>query len=322
MAKGSIPTEKPTQPRRSGPADPTDSFRAYCQLIRLPNLFTAAADVLAGFFVTHPKLGETDLSSLWPLVFSGVAFYAGGVVLNDWVDREVDACERPDRPIPSGAISGRTALMLGVAFLLVGLILAAMVAWQQQNPWPMIIGLALACAVVMYNFFAKRSFIGPAVMGMCRTLNLLLGASLGIEQIVQFWPLPAGLGLYVVGISIFARRETEWSPRSNLTLGLGSMFVGIGVLAVFPLTSQKVVVPQGQVWLLFAVLALWILVRGVWTLAYPVPRRVQITVTQAVLGIIVLDAAAVFVVHGPLGALPILALVLPTTWAGRWIATT
>lgn len=322
MAKVSIPAEQPTQPRRSGPVGPTDSFRAYCQLIRLPNLFTAAADVLAGFFVTHPQIGEADLSSLWPLVFGGVAFYAGGVVLNDWVDREVDARERPYRPIPSGAISGRTALMLGVGFLLVGLILVATIAWQQQNPWPMVMGLALAAAIVTYNFFAKRFFVGPAVMGMCRAINLLLGASLGIEQIPHVWPMPVGLGLYVVGISIFARRETEWSPRSNLTVGLATMFVGIGFLTVLPLISPKVVVPQAQLWLLLAVLALWILVRGVWTLAYPVPRRVQITVTQAVLGIIVLDAAAVFVVHGPLGALPILALVLPTTWAGRWIATT
>lgn len=318
MPKGSTPTQR----RNSGIKDPVNSFRAYCQLIRLPNLFTAAADILAGFFVTHPHMGKTDLSLLWPLVFSGVVFYAGGVVLNDWVDREVDAHERPERPIPSGAVPSGTALMLGIGFLLVGLILSAMVAWQRQNPWTMIIGFALTAAILTYNFLVKRFLVGPVVMGTCRALNFLLGASLGLEQISQFWPLPLGLGLYVMGISIFARRETERSPRSNLATGLATMFVGIGVMAAFPLTSEIALIPQGQMWLLLAVLSLWILIRGIWTLAYPVPRRVQITVTQTVLGIIVLDAAATFVIHGPLGALPILALVLPTTWAGRWIAST
>jgi len=302
--------------------DPVDSFRGYCQLVRLPNLFTAAADVLAGFFVTHPRIGETDLSVLWPLVFSGVMFYAGGVVLNDWVDREVDARERPHRPIPSGIVPANLAFALGMLFLLVGLVLTAVVAWQRQNPWPIVMGAALVATILTYNFWAKRFFIGPVIMGLCRAENLLLGAALSIDQATHFWPVPLGLGVYVVGISVFARRETERSPRGNLAAGLSLMFVGMGTLAFFPLTSQTAVVPQERLWLLLAVLALWMLVRGIWTLADPIPRRVQITVTQAVMGIIVLDAAAVFIVHGPLGALPVLALVLPTTWAGRWIATT
>lgn len=305
-----------------GAADPLDSFRAYCQLIRLPNLFTSAADALAGFFVTHPRIAETDLSSLWVIVFSSVAFYAGGVVLNDWVDREVDRQERPHRPIPSGAVSARAAWKLGVGFLLLGLILAALVAWQRQNPWPVIVAALLTTTITFYNFWAKRFFVGPIVMGLCRAENLLLGASLGIGKIAAFWPVTLALGVYVVGISVFARRETERSPRRNLAAGLCLMFAGLGILGVFPLTAQTVVVGQERLWLLLAVLALWMLIRGVWTLAEPVPRRVQITVTQAVMGIIVLDAAAVFVTHGPLGSLPILALVLPTTWAARWIAAT
>ncbi len=318
LKKGSRKVQDPSH----GTADPLESFRAYCQLIRLPNLFTAAADALAGFLVTHPRIAETDLSPLWLLVFSSVAFYAGGVVLNDWADREVDRRERPHRPIPSGAVSARAAWMLGVGFLVFGLILTASVAWQRHSPWPIVVAVVLTLAIVFYNFWAKQFFVGPVVMGLCRAENLLLGASLGIEQLAHFWPVPLGLGMYVVGISVFARRETERSPRRNLAAGLCLMFAGLGILGVFPLTTQVVVVSQERLWLLLAVLALWMLVRGVWTLAEPVPRRVQITVTQAVMGIIVLDAAAVFVTHGPMGALPILALVLPTTWAARWIAAT
>lgn len=307
--------------RRRSP-DPAQSLRAYSQLIRLPNLFTAAADVLAGFFVTHPRISETELSFLWPLVCSGVLFYAAGTVLNDWVDREVDARERPRRPIPSGMVSARGAFWLGWGFLLLGLILAGYVAWQGRDVWPGVIAGILAVTVVFYNFVAKRFVIGPLVMGLCRTENVLLGASLAIGAIAQYWPLPVGLGIYVVGISVFARRETERSPRLVLAAGLSLMLLGMGVLSVFPMTCRTVIVPAERLWLLLAVLAAWMLFRGTWAMADPVPRRVQIAVTQAVMAIIVLDAAAVFVVHGPLGGLAVLALVLPTTWAGRWIATT
>ena len=79
-------------------------IKPYLQLVRLPNLFTAAADPLAGWLLVGGDLGEAR--GWGPLVASGVALYAGGMVLNDVFDYEVDRLERPGRPLPSGRSSG------------------------------------------------------------------------------------------------------------------------------------------------------------------------------------------------------------------------
>lgn len=311
-----------TQRDRHQPsAGPTESFRAYCQLIRLPNLFTAAADVLAGFFVSHRVVGQDVLPPLWPLVFAGVAFYAGGVVLNDWADREIDARERPRRPIPSGMVAPRVALLLGCGFLGLGLLLSGLVAFRVGRGAPLFVGIGLTLLILVYNFFAKRFFWGAAVMGACRAVNFLLGTS-PAPWSWSLWALPAGLAIYVTGITAFARTEATKPHRTWLALGLLIMITGLAVFALHAVMAERFVVATWRWYALLGILGGWMLLRGAWVLAEPSPPRVQKFVTQAVMGIVVLDAAAVFTAHGPLGALPVLALILPATWAARWVAST
>jgi hypothetical protein len=54
----------------------------------------------------------------------------------------------------------------------------------------------------------------------------------------------------------------------------------------------------------------------------PIPRRVQTAVKRAILSLIVLDAAVTFAVAGPVAALIVLALLLPTTLLGAWVYST
>jgi len=300
---------------------PAESFRAYCQLIRLPNLFTAAADVLAGFFLSHPRITPESLSFLWPLVFAGVTFYAAGVVLNDWVDREIDARERPRRPIPSGIISPTMAFWLGWGFLLLGLALSGFVAWRAGTVRPALVGVFLALAILTYNFLVKRTFLGPAAMGACRGINFVLGTTL-LPWNWAWLPLPVGMAIYVAGITAFARTEADQPHRGWLAGGLATMMAGLAVMTGYAVTAERFVVDSWRWYALLGILASWMLLRGIWVLAAPSPARVQRLVTQAVMGVIILDAAVVFTAHGPLGALPVLALILPATWAGRWIAST
>ncbi|WP_347244348.1 UbiA family prenyltransferase [Thermogutta sp.] len=319
MTRTTQSAQPPARDRRF--VGPAESFRAYCQLIRLPNLFTAAADVLAGFFLSHPQITPESLSFLWPLVFAGVTFYAAGVVLNDWVDREIDARERPQRPIPSGTISASVAFWLGWGFLLLGLALSGFVAWRAGTVRPAIAALGLAVAILTYNFLVKRTFLGPAAMGACRGVNFVLGTSLSPWN--QAWlPLPVGMAVYVAGITAFARTEADEPHRGWLAAGLATMIAGLAVVTGYAVSAERFVVDLWRWYALLGILAGWMLLRGIWVLAAPSPARVQRVVTQAVMGIIVLDAAVVFTAHGPLGALPVLALILPATWAGRWIAST
>ena len=54
-----------------------------------------------------------------------VFFYTAGMVLNDVADAEIDRRERPERPIPSGAISPAAAIGVFVALVCGGLVLLA-----------------------------------------------------------------------------------------------------------------------------------------------------------------------------------------------------
>ena len=111
------------------------NWRSYAQLVRLPNLPTALADIgLAG-------LATGLLLSRWPafllLLGASACLYMAGMVFNDYFDIEQDRRERPDRPIPSGAVSARHAALLGAFLLTAGVGLAAVAGFVlQRTPTP------------------------------------------------------------------------------------------------------------------------------------------------------------------------------------------
>ncbi len=91
------------------------SLRTYLQLMRFPAVFTAMADILLGFLLNHDSF-QHDLMGLGLLLVSSSCLYLAGMVLNDVFDREVDARERPNRPIPFGPGFGDVRIGHGRAF--------------------------------------------------------------------------------------------------------------------------------------------------------------------------------------------------------------
>src|SRR5207244_765969 len=72
-------------------------------LLRPPNVFTAVADSAAGLLLARQGGALARDPGLWCLAASA-CLYLGGIALNDYFDRDVDARERPERPIPAGAV--------------------------------------------------------------------------------------------------------------------------------------------------------------------------------------------------------------------------
>ena len=79
-------------------------LQAWLELCRLPNVFTALADPLAGALLAGASWKNGP--GLVLLMLASGCLYTGGIVLNDWHDIEKDRVERPDRPLPSGRVSG------------------------------------------------------------------------------------------------------------------------------------------------------------------------------------------------------------------------
>ena len=80
----------------------------YLRLGRVSNLPTVWTNVLAGAALAGAAVGPGRLAL--PLVACSL-FYPGGMYLNHAFDREIDARERPERPIPSGRITARRLRM-------------------------------------------------------------------------------------------------------------------------------------------------------------------------------------------------------------------
>ncbi len=164
-------------------------LRALLQLVRLPNVFTALADIWLGYLFTHAAL------SPWPIVAllsgSSALIYAAGMALNDYFDRSQDAHERPARPIPSGRVSATGALRLGLGMLVTGVLLAGVTSSLTGGPRPAVIATALAAMVLIYDGWLKPTPLAPLAMGSCRLLNVLLGMmprrAIGNRSII-WWP--------------------------------------------------------------------------------------------------------------------------------------
>jgi 4-hydroxybenzoate polyprenyltransferase len=320
---------------------PPSPLLPYLRLMRLPNVFTAMADVAMGFLFVHDvKTISTDWPVLAVLLGASSLLYTAGMVLNDVYDVEVDRQERPFRPLPSGQINLSFALRLGYLLLLCGVLLGAAAGWlvegNQASPWRSgIVAVVLALAVIAYDAWLKNTPLGPLGMGLCRLLNVLLGMSVaGIavspdEAFLTYhassWLIAGGLGLYITGVTWFARSEATESSRPQLILATLVIVSGVAILALLPLwphPEKKLLGNDNLAYLLFAVLSLPMLRRALVAISHPEPANVQAMIKHCILSLIVLNAAITMLTSGPVPGLLIAALLLPSLLLGRWIYST
>lgn len=287
--------------------------RAYLDLVRLPNLFTAAADPIAGALCAGASAIEWH--RLATLGFSGACLYAGGVVLNDVADATRDAVERPDRPIPSGVVSKTVATGIGAACLALGIGIAASTGRAAGG-----VALLLVLCLLSYNFVTKRSLLGPANMGMCRALNLTLGAIAAESWSASDLALPIlAMLLYTASITWFARDEAGRSERHRLVAAGAGLLAAIAAAIAWPYTLAQ---PSHVPWLFGLVMSGLVLERLVPAWRDPSPIAVQLGVRRFVLCLVLLDATLIAGARGAIAALAVLGLLLPAWLTARVLRVT
>jgi hypothetical protein len=206
------------------PAQRRPRWRAYLLLARVSNLPTVWSNVIAGLAGAS---GAADLATGQPgtasLFVAASAFYTAGMFLNDAFDAPFDLQARPERPIPRGDVGRREAFAIGGALLAVGLVLL----------WPgveaVLLGVALAAAIVFYDLRHKGKAFAPFVMGACRGLVYLIAAA---ATAAVSTPVLLGAGamvLYVAGLTVVAKRA-----GANARWLVPTLIAGISILdAVF-----------------------------------------------------------------------------------------
>jgi len=322
---------------------------AYLQLLRIPNVFTAIADIVAGYMLVGGSIFvegvfvEGRVAAIGPLlmlVFASCLLYSAGMVLNDVFDLAVDTAQRPQRPIPSGRITHHAAQRLGFGLLAAGVLVGSLAGVvpgaAAAFPWRSgLIAVLLAVCIVLYDGILKRLSIAPLIMGSCRALNLLLGMSLaekasGSVAALYFNSaelLVAGaIGCYIVGVTWFARTEAALSSRTQLLGASLVMFTGLAMLGMLPsvdtapLLFRRVKPLNWQ--LLVLMISFPIARRCLTAVADPVPTQVQRAVKHCILSLIILDATICLAASGPIASVAVITLLVPTLLLGRWVYST
>jgi 4-hydroxybenzoate polyprenyltransferase len=294
-------------------------MRAYLQLVRLPAVFTAMADIVLGFVLANGTL--TPFSKFAALLGASSALYLAGMVFNDFFDRRIDAVERPKRPIPSGRVPPRAAFFLGLALFGVGLSCALAAGDRALAMAGLLVVLILA-----YDGLLKQTVLGPVAMGSCRVLNVLLGAS---GATLSSWADPAlavalAMGIYVAGITWFARQEAGSSSRAHLTGAALVIHAGIAaLLAAVLIGRESSDVDRGLPISLLAAIMAFVDVRLTAAIRQPAGANVQAAVKRLLLAIILFDATMTYWASGnALVACGTLLLIVPAATLGRWIFIT
>jgi 4-hydroxybenzoate polyprenyltransferase len=135
----------------------------------------------------------------------------------------------------------------------------------------------------------------------------------------------AGIGVYIVGVTWFARTEATDSARFPLLAATIVMALGIVLLATLPdfLPPRTLLFAASYFWpLLLAMLFLTILRGALTAVADPIPPRVQAVIKHAIMSLILFDAAITMAMRGAVPALCVLALLVPMQLLGRWVYST
>ena len=327
-------------------------LKDWMQLVRVPNTLTACADSIAGFsFVVGPWFSSSE--SYLPVIIislASIALYWAGMAMNDINDVDRDKAQRRLGPLVSERISVSQATSVSWILFGAGILFAAAAGLfasgetLQSNLWdplhfvPAGVSILLAIAILAYDSRLKQTIIGPWLMGICRSLNLALGMAVGAVSI-KFdenlmgsmmpgcWLLLAGHGLFVVGLTLAARKESMlFQSRVRLAICWGVSIVGLMLIAASAsFVSVDIYQRFGSKdWfpLLIALLATPWALRVVNSVKHPNVSCLVPAIKQSILTILFLDAAVAlqFADTGP-GVL-ICLFAIPTFLMGRYFRMT
>ncbi len=321
------------------PPPPRAKAVALLRFLRLPLVFSAVADPLAGFLLMREPAQAGRWDPVLPLLATSACFYTAGMVFNDLHDVDRDRKLHPHRPLVIGEVSPALAWALGIVLLVGGLWLA----WS-VSPLAFEAGVGLAIAVLLYDFVLKRWDVpGAVALGAARALNLSLGALAvpvsGLERL-RVWDyfvmsgtytMPSGavmpgygghpLWNYLVIHGTYIAVVTWISTYEEAPARRNGFAAGVFLLALVALGTETLILPRAfEPWIARGIaFGLAVVIAAV---GFPIIRRFspgrvfQMTKT-GVMGIIALDAAlAAGRGHSGEGAL-ILALYVPAILLGR-----
>ena len=175
------------------------------ELVRAPAALTVPGDTLVGSSAAGCPFGGVATGAL---AGSSVLLYWAGMALNDYADREVDAVERPGRPIPSGRVSAGAALATATVLTAAAIGVAAAAGGRRA----LVTTIPLAAVVWAYDLALKDTPLGAPAMAAARGLDVLVAA--GPEGRRAAAPAAAVIAGHTCIVMALSRREVTGSSHA------------------------------------------------------------------------------------------------------------
>lgn len=217
----------------------------FLRLFRFGNGIMGILGVIIGAFIAAGfDIGDHVLN----LIISSavvLAFMAGGNSLNDHIDIEIDRVAHPERPLPMGEISPRTALIIGIF----GIVIACLLSVAMMSPAVTVIVVTAAALMVSYELFLKqRGFIGNVVIAVLTGMIFLFGGAV-VGNIEGNYIIAAMAALVSMGREIAKDIQDMSSDEGRKTLPMvigvrkasivAAVFFTLGpILSVWPLVDR------------------------------------------------------------------------------------
>tara|TARA_Y100001970_G_C14248647_1_gene870148 strand:+ start:2328 stop:3275 length:948 start_codon:yes stop_codon:yes gene_type:complete len=173
------------------------------------------------------------LASLGCMLMSGPLLAGFTQTINDFYDREIDAINEPNRPIPSGAISLLEVKIQIWILLLLGLLVAFLLDAWAGHDFPSVFFLALGGSLVSYIYSApplklkQNGWIGNYALGASYiALPWWAGQALFGHLTITTTILTLAYSLSGLGIAIINDFK---SVEGDKKLGLNSLPVAFGI---------------------------------------------------------------------------------------------
>jgi geranylgeranylglycerol-phosphate geranylgeranyltransferase len=142
-------------------------------MMRPGNCAMAAMGVFIGALIALGGLHGMFTAGFVMAIIAVFAITGAGNAVNDFFDTDADKMNRPQRPIPSGAVSKRTALMFTLLLFALGNFCAMTISW-----FCFALALANSGLLVLYSWSLQHKiFVGNITVGYLSGSVFLFGAA-------------------------------------------------------------------------------------------------------------------------------------------------
>ena len=145
---------------------------AYLELARpLNGIIAFLSAWLGGMFANQGKMDDLVNIRLLLVSISAFVLLSAGNAINDYCDYEIDRINRPRRPLPSGRIRRRDALIFAILLVIIGIWLGTLINRNATG-----IAILVFIALASYAFWLKRMpLIGNLVVSGLTGLTFIAG---------------------------------------------------------------------------------------------------------------------------------------------------